>query len=55
MSAPEPCDHEWVFQDDSFDHEFGCERVHYMRCEKCEAVKECEDDSPDFCEPEPTP
>lgn len=29
------CDHEWKFQDDSFDHEFGTERQHSYTCEKC--------------------
>jgi len=32
---PEPCDHEWEFIDNSFDHEFGTERVHSWQCEKC--------------------
>lgn len=39
------CDHEWKFVDDSFDHEFGRERIHYMRCEKCDATKDCERNS----------
>ena len=38
----EPLDHEWEFQDDSFDHEYGTERVHYWRCVQCEAVREME-------------
>ncbi len=33
------CDHEWKPVDDSFDHEYGCEQVHYWRCDKCEATK----------------
>jgi len=36
------CDHEWKFQDDSFDHEFGCEQVHYWECELCGATKDME-------------
>ena len=32
---PDPCDHEWEFQDDSFDHEFGTEIVRYWICGKC--------------------
>lgn len=36
------CDHDWKFQDDSFDHEFGTERVHYFLCETCGAVREME-------------
>jgi hypothetical protein len=35
----EPCDHDWKFCDESFDHEYGCERVHVWRCEKCDAEK----------------
>lgn len=31
----DPCDHEWEFCDDSFDHEFGTEVIRYWRCEKC--------------------
>lgn len=32
-------DHDWEFQDDSFDHEFGTERVHYFLCQKCQATR----------------
>lgn len=35
-------DHDWKFQDDSFDHEFGTERVHYWQCERCGATREME-------------
>lgn len=35
-------DHEWEFVDDSFDHEFGTERVHYWRCSRCDATREME-------------
>ena len=35
-------DHDWKFQDDSFDHEFGTERVHYWQCERCGAMREME-------------
>jgi hypothetical protein len=31
------CDHDWKVIDDSFDHEFGTERVVFERCEKCDA------------------
>ena len=54
--APEPidptvCDHDWSMQDDSFDHEFGCEVIRYWLCEKCGATKPtC---SADFGNPEP--
>lgn len=47
MSTMIDCDHDWKFADDSFDHEFGCEVVRFMRCEKCDATKECDDDGPD--------
>ncbi len=36
---PEPCDHEWQVQDDSFDHEFGTEKVIYERCVKCDETR----------------
>ena len=29
------CDHEWEFIDDSFDHEYGCEQIHYRKCRLC--------------------
>ena len=45
------CDHDWRMQDDSFDHEFGCEVIRYWLCEKCGAVKLL--DSADFGDPEP--
>lgn len=35
-------DHEWEFQDDSFDHEFGTERVHYWLCVHCGETKNME-------------
>ena len=38
----EPCDHEWEFIDDSFDHEWGCEQAHSWECHKCgETVYDC--------------
>lgn len=30
------CDHEWKTHDDSFDHEFGTEKIVYDECEHCE-------------------
>jgi hypothetical protein len=33
--GPGDVDHDWEFQDDSFDHEYGTERVHYWRCACC--------------------
>jgi hypothetical protein len=44
-----PCDHEWKFCDESFDHAFGTERVHFFRCEKCDAERPVE--SSDYHEP----
>jgi hypothetical protein len=35
-------DHEWQFQDDSFDHEYGGQQVHYWLCEECGAEREME-------------
>lgn len=35
-------DHDWKLQDDSFDHEFGTESVHYWQCEQCGAIREME-------------
>lgn len=31
------CDHEWEVVDDSFDHEYGCERIVFERCRLCDA------------------
>lgn len=44
------CDHDWEFCDDSFDHEYGCERIHFWRCSKCEAEKPT--NSADFSQPD---
>ncbi len=38
----EDCDHEFEFVDESFDHEFGTEVVHYMQCQKCGFVRDIE-------------
>jgi len=44
----ENCDHDWEFADDSFDHEYGCEQIHYWRCVLCRATRDMEDsDYPD--------
>lgn len=32
-------EHEWKVQDDSFDHEFGTEQIHYWLCIKCGMTK----------------
>ena len=46
--SEEPCDHEWEFVDDSFDHAFGTERVHFERCTKCDTTRPSEPvDSPE--------
>lgn len=42
MADKSHIDHDWKFQDDSFDHEFGTERVHYWQCERCGAMREME-------------
>lgn len=33
-------DHDWEFQDDSFDHEFGTEQIHYFKCNRCGRERE---------------
>jgi hypothetical protein len=38
----EVCDHDWDFVDESFDHEYGTERVHFWRCKLCDAEREME-------------
>ena len=38
----EECDHEWNMVDDSFDHEYGTERIVFERCEKCDKEREHE-------------
>ena len=35
-------DHDWEFQDDSFDHEYGTEQVFYYRCTRCDATRNME-------------
>ena len=35
-------DHDWKHRDDSFEHEFGTERVWYFECERCGATREME-------------
>ena len=46
---PHPCrtedggfDHDWKLQDESFDHEYGTERVHFWCCAVCEETREME-------------
>lgn len=41
IGTPEE-DHEWEFVDDSFDHEYGTEQVHYWRCKYCDKTREME-------------
>ncbi len=36
------CDHDWKVVDDSFDHEYGTERIVFERCELCGAEREHE-------------
>lgn len=33
------CDHDWIHQDDSFDHAFGTEQIHSSVCENCGLTK----------------
>lgn len=40
------CDHDWEVVDESFDHEYGCERIVFERCRLCDA--EQEHDPPTF-------
>ena len=44
----QPCDHEWEEVDDSFDHEYGTEQIHFRRCVKCGEETEVDrhDDGP---------
>ena len=49
VRAQHPCetepgefDHDWKFRDDSFDHEYGTERIWYWECERCGETKEME-------------
>lgn len=48
VTVEHPCrvdgewDHDWQFQDDSFDHEFGTEVIHYDLCERCGETKACD-------------
>lgn len=45
------CDHEWERRDDSFDHEFGTERIPpYEKCLLCDAERPFEDPR-DYDEP----
>ncbi len=53
--TPHPCetepgefDHEWKFVDDSFDHEYGTEQVHYWCCERCDATRDVESGDYDY-------
>jgi hypothetical protein len=38
----EECDHNWEFCDDSFDHEYGTEQVHYFLCSECGETRDVE-------------
>lgn len=45
-TMPHDCEvdgHEWEFQDDSFDHEFGTEVIRYYACIHCDATREPND------------
>ncbi len=40
--APGQFDHEWEFQDDSFDHEYGTQQVFYWQCAGCGRQRDVE-------------
>ena len=42
------CDHDWRFRNDSFDHEYGCERVHFYECQRCGATKDAPPNDNDY-------
>lgn len=44
----EECEHDWQFQDDSFDHEFGIEIIVYDECMTCGATRPHEPREQDF-------
>jgi hypothetical protein len=52
VTKPEPpveeCDHEWTFRDESFDHAFGTETVHFFECDLCGKNRDMEPG--DYCE-----
>ena len=35
-------DHVWELKDESFDHELGCEQVHYYEWARCEETRDLE-------------
>ena len=39
MTTPEPCDHEWEFEDASYDDEFGRVDNTGFVCHKCGEVR----------------
>jgi hypothetical protein len=48
-----PCEddeHDWEFIDDSFDHEYGTERIHYWRCRECGITRNTEASDYSECE-----
>lgn len=51
LGEPLECEHEWEYRDDSFDHEFGTERIPpYEKCLLCDAERPFEDPR-DYDEP----
>ena len=36
------CDHDWQVVDESFDHEYGREKVVFVRCQKCDLERDYE-------------
>lgn len=43
--AQAQCDHDFEFVNDSFDHEYGTERIHFERCTKCGLEREADNPS----------
>jgi hypothetical protein len=37
-------DHDWEFVDDSFDHEYGVEFIHFERCLVCGEMRDCDNE-----------
>lgn len=42
VPCPACCDHDWQVVDDSFDHEYGTEKIVFERCLKCDAERDYE-------------
>jgi len=47
LNKKEKCEHELEFVDDSFDHEFGTEKITYMQCTICGATRDEDPEIPE--------